>query len=169
MIRLDWYKENISNQTRCETRKRVKPIVINAGLEHAMRKWKLRVQHCGPHCGDDELLTNVRYADDLMLYARSDTDLATMVECLVEELAAVGVNLSTSKTKIWTTENLNEPMVNGQWSMPVRHKASPFWAQAVKRNMYIGFACNFKFLSHLAKRVEIFKKWIPVMMVLRFF
>jgi len=148
MIRLDWYKENISNQTRCETRKRFKPIVINAGLEHAMRKWKLRVQHCRPHCGDDELLTNVRYADDLMLYARSDTDLATMVECLVEELAAVGLNLSTSKTKIWTTENLNEPMVNGQ---------------------YIGFACNFKFFSHLAKRVEIFKKWIPVMMVLRFF
>ena len=31
-------------------------------------------------------------------------------------------------------------LVNGQWSMPVRHKASPFWAQAVKRNMYIGFA-----------------------------
>ena len=22
---------------------------------------------------------------------------------------------------------------NGQWSMPVRHKASPFWAQAVKK------------------------------------
>ena len=28
-------------------------------LEHAMREnGKLRVQHCGPHCGDDELLTN---------------------------------------------------------------------------------------------------------------
>ena len=24
--------------------------------------------------------------------------------------------------------------INGQWSMPVRHKASPFWAQAVKRS-----------------------------------
>ena len=37
-----------------------------------------------------ELLTNVRYADDRLLYARSDTDRATMVECLVEELAAAG-------------------------------------------------------------------------------
>ena len=73
-------------------------------LEHAMRKRKLRVQHCGPHCGDDELLTNVRYADDLMPYARSDLHLATMVDCLVEELAAVGLNLATSTT------NLNEPM-----------------------------------------------------------
>ena len=25
------------------------------------------------------------------------------------------------------------PLVNGQWSMPARHNASPFWAQAVKR------------------------------------
>ena len=48
--------------------------------------------------------------------------------------------------------------IYGQWSMPVRHKASPFWAQAVKRKMYIGFACNFKFLSHLAKSVEVFEK-----------
>ena len=86
------------------------PLLFNAGLEHAMRKWKLRVQHCGLYCGGDELLTNVRYADDLMLYARSYSDLATMVECLVEELAAVGLNLNTSKTKILTTENLNEPM-----------------------------------------------------------
>ena len=56
------------------------------------------------------MLTNVRYADDLMLYARSDTDLASMMECLVEELAAVGLNLNTSKTKILTTESLKEPM-----------------------------------------------------------
>ena len=86
------------------------PLLFNAGLEHAMRKWKLRIQHCGLHCGHNELLLNVRYADDLMLYARSDTDLASMVECLVEELAAVGLTLNTSKTKILTTESLKEPM-----------------------------------------------------------
>ena len=86
------------------------PLLFNAGLEYAMRKWKLRVQHCGLHCADDELLTNVRYADDLMLYARSDTDLASMVESLVEELAALGLHLNTSKTKILTTQNLKEPM-----------------------------------------------------------
>ena len=47
------------------------PLLFNAGLDYTMRKWKFRVQHCGLHCADDELLTNVRYADDLMLYARS--------------------------------------------------------------------------------------------------
>ena len=87
------------------------PLLFNAGLEYAMRKWKLRVQHCGLHCDDDKLLTNVRYADDLMLYARSDTDLASMVASLVEELAAVGLHLNTSKTKILTTklERTNVP------------------------------------------------------------
>ena len=46
---------------------------------------------CALHCAHDELLTNVRYADHLMLYARSDIDLASMVKSLVEELAAVGL------------------------------------------------------------------------------
>ena len=47
---------------------------------------------------------------DLMLYARSDIDLASMVESLVDELAAVGLHLNTSKTKILTTQNLKELM-----------------------------------------------------------
>ena len=38
------------------------PLLFNAGLEHAMRKWKFRIQHCGLYCGQNELLTNVRYA-----------------------------------------------------------------------------------------------------------
>ena len=33
-----------------------------------------------------------------------------MVECLVEELAAAGLYLNTSKAKILTTESLKEPM-----------------------------------------------------------
>ena len=57
---------------------------------------------------------------------------------------------------------------NGVWSMPVRHKTNPFLAQAVKRNMYTGFVCNFTCVSHLAKIVEVFKKCIPVMMVFNF-
>ena len=52
----------------------------------------------------------MRYADDLMLYARSDTDLASIVESLVEELAAAGLHLKTSKTKILMTQDLKEPM-----------------------------------------------------------
>ena len=88
----------------------LRPLLFNAGLEYAMRNRKLRVQHCGLHYADHELSTNVRYADDLMLYAKSDIDLASMVESLVEESAAVGLHLNTSKTKVLTTQNLKEPV-----------------------------------------------------------
>ncbi len=80
-------------------------------VQLAVRKWKLRVQQCGLHCADDELLTNVRYADDLMSVARSDTDLASIIANLVEELAAVGLHLNTSKTTFDNTrlERTNVP------------------------------------------------------------
>ena len=79
-------------------------LLFNTGLENAMTKWKLCVQHCRSHCGDDdddddELLTNSHYVDDLMLYARTCTDHASMIESLVEEVAAVGLQLNTSNTK----------------------------------------------------------------------
>ena len=54
--------------------------------------------------------------------------------------------------------------------MPVRHKASPFWAQAVKRNMYIGFACNFSHIWEKAKKSSKVHSsdggiWLPLAMV----
>ena len=57
----------------------------------------------------------------------------------------------------------------GQWSMPARHKASPFWAQAVKRKKldYVHWFCM-QFNSHLAKGAEIFKECSPVMVAFRF-
>lgn len=45
-----------------------------------------------------------------MLYERSDTGLASMVESLVEELAGGGLILKISNTKTLTTENVKEPM-----------------------------------------------------------
>ena len=92
-------------------------LLFNTGLENAMTKWKLCVQHCRSHCGDDdddddddddELLTNSHYVDDLMLYARTCTDHASMIESLVEEVAAVGLQLNTSNTKKMTTQNLKK-------------------------------------------------------------
>ena len=34
----------------------ISPFLFNAGLEHAMRKWKLRLQHCGFDLGNGEIL-----------------------------------------------------------------------------------------------------------------
>ena len=88
----------------------ISPLLFNAGLEHAMRKWKHRLQHCGFDLGNGEILTNVRYADDLMLYAKHCDELVFMMELLIEELSAVGLHLNTSKTKILTTTALADRM-----------------------------------------------------------
>ena len=74
-----------------------------------MRTWKLRLQHCGFDLGNGEYLTNLSYADDLMLYAKHWDEFIFM-ETLIVELSAVGLHLNTSKTKILTTTALTGPM-----------------------------------------------------------
>ena len=70
------------------TRSVISPILFNAGLEHAMRKWKAKLFHHGVQLGHGNRLTNIRYADDLMLFATSSKDLIYMLETLIPELAA---------------------------------------------------------------------------------
>ena len=50
------------------------PLLFNAALEHVMRKWKLRIFGFGWMLSEipgAERLTNERYADDLLLFAKS--------------------------------------------------------------------------------------------------
>ena len=46
------------------------PLLFNASLEHAMRRWALRLRHCGFDLWNGEILTNAKYADDLVFYAK---------------------------------------------------------------------------------------------------
>ena len=81
------------------------PLLFNAGVEVALRKWKIRVAGKGIYVDDGEALTNIRYADDIMLFATSPEDLLFMIMALKEELARIGLNLNASKTKALTTLN----------------------------------------------------------------
>ena len=51
-------------------------------------------------------MNNIRYADDLMIYANSAEELAVMVDLLCEELRRIGLHLNTAKTKVFTTTPL---------------------------------------------------------------
>ena len=73
----------------------ISPILFNAGLQHAMRKWKAKLFHHGVQLGHGNRLTNIRYADDLMLFATSSKDLIYMLETLIPELAACGLQLDS--------------------------------------------------------------------------
>ena len=56
------------------------PLLFNAGLEAAIQSWKSRIADCGIHVGHTERLTNIRFADDLMVYSKSSSELAYMLE-----------------------------------------------------------------------------------------
>ena len=51
---------------------------------------------------DKARLSNVRYADDVVLFGKTIDEITRMVEMLVEEFAVVGLELNASKTKILT-------------------------------------------------------------------
>ena len=86
-------------------------MLFNAGLETAIRRWRARLQTHGLLlCNGSERLTNIRYADDLMLYAKSSDELCAILELLVEELDRVGLALNADKTKAFATACLQQPL-----------------------------------------------------------
>jgi len=86
----------------------ISAMLFNAGLEMAFRRWKLRLQEHGILlAAHHERLTNLRYADDMMIFGKSPEELAQMTEWLIEELSDVGLHLNTAKTKVLTTSEDN--------------------------------------------------------------
>jgi len=71
--------------------------------EHAMREWKACLNDDGIHIGAPANLTNIRYADDWMLYAITWQELVLMLEGLKAALANIGLELNAEKTRIMTT------------------------------------------------------------------
>ena len=55
-------------------------------------------------------ITNIRYADDMMLFAKSLVEVEDMLALLKEELANIGLEMHESKTKIMTS--FNETNIN---------------------------------------------------------
>ena len=60
----------------------ISPFLSNAGLEHALRKWKLKLKDHGFQIGAVERLINIRHTDDIMPYAKSMEELVDMLELL---------------------------------------------------------------------------------------
>ena len=76
------------------------PALFNAGFEEAIYCWKRRLTTHGFDVGAQERLTNERYADDLLVYAKSLPELVCIIELLCEELGKVGLQSNGAKIKI---------------------------------------------------------------------
>ena len=79
------------------------PCLFNAVMEMVFRRWKARLTDQGWQIpGLGERFTDVRFADDVLLYARTLEEAKLMLSLLMEELQRVGFSLGSSKTKILT-------------------------------------------------------------------
>ena len=76
-------------------------ILFNCVLDIAFDAWLLSLHHEGIYIGHGlPRLTNIRYADDIMLYAKSLNELEDMTGKLMDELRNIGLTLNAKKTKI---------------------------------------------------------------------
>ena len=88
-------------------------MLFNAAIQEAFVRWKMKLSSEGwllkPNT---ERLTNVRYADDILLFAKSREELQSMIMLLIEELRKIGLELNVSKTKILTNEIQEEHFIS---------------------------------------------------------
>ncbi|CAK0892951.1 unnamed protein product [Prorocentrum cordatum] len=81
------------------------PVLFTAVLEWAMRAWKVRISHFGFDLGDGlRPLIDLRFADDILSFAKSAGEAKLQLDALVDELAKVGLVLNAAKTVVMTTE-----------------------------------------------------------------
>ena len=75
-------------------------MLFNAGLESAFRVWHSKLCNHGFLLSKEGTrLTNVRYADDIILFAKTEEELIEMVELLIEAFGDVGLELNAAKSK----------------------------------------------------------------------
>ena len=80
-------------------------LLFNAVLDFAFNKWKCKLSSHGWKLDDsDDRLTNIRFADDILMLSKSKEELCEMMTLLLDELADVGLEVN-KKTKLLTTES----------------------------------------------------------------
>ena len=80
------------------------PCLFNAALEAVIRRWKSQLGDRGLQLDPArERLTNVRFADDLLLFGSSMAEVVEMFELLSLKLEEAGLSINPSKTKMFTT------------------------------------------------------------------
>ena len=83
------------------------PILFNTALEYIIRRWKAGLDSAGLPLtvdGSTTYLTNVRFADDLLVFGKSLEEVGQNFERLIANLASAGLGMNPSKTKVLTTD-----------------------------------------------------------------
>ena len=90
------------------------PALFNAVLEDGLRKikskWHKKSSEYAIAVGETgaDILTNLRFADDLLLMASSKKQIKEILEDLVASAGGVGLEIHVGKTKVLTKEDTNK-------------------------------------------------------------
>lgn len=89
----------------------ISPSLFTAVLEEVFRN--LNIDNLGLNI-DGEILTNLRFADDIALFASSSDEMCEMIKQLAEGCKNIGLEINEQKTKVMTNANQNEIRLEGQ-------------------------------------------------------
>ena len=78
----------------------ISALLFNCALDVAFLRWRRRLNHHGILMENGRRITNVRYADDILLYGKSLQEVSFILEILLEDLRHIGLSLSAKKSKI---------------------------------------------------------------------
>ena len=78
----------------------ISALLFNCALDVVFSRWKNRLNDHGILMENGRRITNMRYADDILLYGKSLQEVFFMLEMLTEELRHIDLSLSAKKSKI---------------------------------------------------------------------
>ena len=90
------------------------PKMFSSVLHWAMSKWRAWAEGCsfGFDLGDGlPPLLDLRFADDILIFARSSHEIMTLLDKLVQFLGDAGLKLNAEKTVLITTEARPPPFL----------------------------------------------------------
>ena len=115
-------KSHLQYFTWHQARDPISPYIFNSVLEqvlrHVKQKWKAKKYGLDVDANLQEYLTNLRFADDLLLIGRSLPQIKQMLADLMIECEKVGLSLHPEKTKIMHNDRgygskVKEVKING--------------------------------------------------------
>ena len=75
------------------------PRLFTAVLERALRQWRTEIENASFDLGDArDNLVDLRFADDILLFANSGPDAAQILDKFVTAVGKVGLRLSTKRS-----------------------------------------------------------------------
>ena len=110
-VKTDRLSRNFQIQRGTKQGDPLSSLLFNAVLEKVMRRAKenFEAKKYGVQLGttDNSRLTNLRFADDVLIIAKSLNQLTEMIRCLKDEAGKCGLELHPDKTKIISSTNRN--------------------------------------------------------------